>query len=72
MITGLCKVILIVYGYPSNELFEQTEEGKVKLGGCCIDIEPIKNKDCKEFSLEWYSEESISFQNIIIGYRHYY
>lgn len=32
-----CKsknIISIVYGYPSSELFELSEQGKVKLGGC--------------------------------------
>ena len=32
-----CKsknIIPIVYGYPSSELFELSEQGKVKLGGC--------------------------------------
>jgi len=31
---GSSPVIPIVYGYPSFQLFQQAEEGKVKLGGC--------------------------------------
>lgn len=30
------KVVNIVYGMPSNELFEQAERGEVVLGGCTI------------------------------------
>jgi hypothetical protein len=62
MITSLCKVILIVYGYPFNELFEQVEDRKVKLGDCCIDIEPIKNKHFKKKCQERHNEESIIFK----------
>ncbi|MEA2065592.1 MAG: hypothetical protein U9O65_00595 [Thermotogota bacterium] len=40
---------------------------KVKMDNSFTEIEPMKNKDCKESSLEWYNEESISFQNIIIS-----
>lgn len=37
IICSKCKsknIIPIVYGYPSSELFELSEQGKVKLGGC--------------------------------------
>lgn len=35
------EVIPIVYGYPTESLFEKAEKGKVLLGGCCVmDIYP--------------------------------
>jgi hypothetical protein len=33
---GSSKVVSIVYGYTSHELFEAAERGEVALGGCCI------------------------------------
>lgn len=30
------KTIPIVYGFPSQELFEEAEQGKIHLGGCVI------------------------------------
>lgn len=30
------KVIPIVYGYPSAEMWKLSEEGKIELGGCCV------------------------------------
>jgi hypothetical protein len=45
---------------------------KVKMDNSCTETEPMKHKDCKVSSLEWYNEESIILQNIIIGDRHYY
>ncbi len=29
-------VIPIVYGFPGEELFEESEKGLVMLGGCCV------------------------------------
>ena len=33
---GSDNIIKIVYGKPGPKLIEQSEQGKVKLGGCCI------------------------------------
>jgi hypothetical protein len=33
---GSSKIVKIVYGYPSHELFEASERGEVALGGCCV------------------------------------
>jgi len=30
------KVIPIAYGLPTYETFKLSEEGKIKLGGCCV------------------------------------
>ena len=47
-----CKsknIIPIVYGYPSSELFELSEQGKVKLGGCEQVFEYMQsNRFCKD------------------------
>ena len=35
------KVVSIIYGEPSHELFEKADRGEVILGGCCIsDLSP--------------------------------
>lgn len=49
-ICGREELIEIIYGYPSNELFELSEKGLVKLGGCCLPInydDNIKYYYCK-------------------------
>ncbi len=46
-------VIPIVYGFPGEELFEESEKGLVMLGGCCVDDrnpEWYCKRDEKEFS----------------------
>ena len=46
-------VIPIVYGFPGEELFEESEKGLVMLGGCCVDDgNPgwYCKRDKKEFS----------------------
>ena len=35
---GSKDVIPIQYGYPGPEMYKEYEEGKIFLGGCCIDI----------------------------------
>lgn len=30
------KLVRIVYGMPDEDLFEEAQQGKVLLGGCCI------------------------------------
>ena len=30
------KVISIVYGYPSAEMWKLSEEGKIEIGGCIV------------------------------------
>ena len=30
------KLVRIIYGMPDMELFEEAQQGKVLLGGCCI------------------------------------
>lgn len=55
---GSKNSIRIVYGYPSHELFNEAEAGKVKLGGCCI-FESSPEYFCKECEHEWNREQAI-------------
>ncbi len=36
---GSAEAVPIVYGYPSNELFESSKRGEMQLSGCIIDVE---------------------------------
>lgn len=53
-----CKsknIIPIVYGYPSSELFELSEQGKVKLGGCEQVFGYMQsNRFCKDCHYDWH------------------
>ena len=49
---GSSKAIEIIYGMPPSDLAEQEEQGKIKLGGCCID-EKNPNWHCKDCEHEW-------------------
>ena len=49
-----CKsndVIPIVYGMPTEELFEESKKGNFLLGGCCID--DSAQWHCKKCDYEW-------------------
>ncbi|MGN0144876.1 MAG: hypothetical protein ACI398_07825 [Clostridium sp.] len=56
-----CKsknIIPIIYGYPSNEMFEESNRGECILGGCCIETdEDMKNclnrNHCNDCGYEW-------------------
>ncbi len=37
------KIVDIIYGEPSYELFEAAERGEVVLGGCCICVDENGN-----------------------------
>jgi len=45
-------VILIHYGYPSGEMAEEHDAGKIELGGCVIDSEN-PNWYCKKCDHRW-------------------
>lgn len=49
---GSVNVVKIVYGYPSYELFQDAEAGKIRLGGCCISDSDLKYF-CKDCEKEW-------------------
>lgn len=51
------KVIKFVYGFPGVKLFELHEQGKVKIGGCCLEPD---NPDfyCKDCEYEWTKQQA--------------
>jgi len=51
---GSSRVIPIIYGYPSMEMWAQENQGEIELGGCCIgDNDPeFRCKDCGHAWLE--------------------
>jgi hypothetical protein len=59
------NTISIVYGLPAPELFEKAEEGKVKLGGCCVG-ENDPDFYCKDCEYEWNKKQAveIAYQRI--------
>jgi len=62
---GSKNTLRIIYGYPSYELFEEAEQGKVMLGGCCI-TDDSPEFACKDCNKEWNRKEvvEISYENI--------
>ena len=42
------KVVKIVYGMPTPELYEQAERKEVVLGGCCINLDGNPQWACVE------------------------
>ena len=61
------NVINILYGMPTHEVFLMAEEGKIKLGGCCVtDLDP--EYFCKNCEHEWDKQEAIDHAyNLIKG-----
>ncbi len=49
---GSLNVIKILYGMPTHEAFLMAEEGKIKLGGCCITGTDLEYY-CKDYENEW-------------------
>ena len=52
---SVSKVVRIKYGYPSFEMSEDAEKGKVKLGGCMA-TEEDPDWHCKKCEYEWNSK----------------
>ena len=46
------KVVQIVFGYPSDELFESADRGEVSLGGCCVEVDDPE-WHCDDCENEW-------------------
>ena len=56
---GSLNVVRILYGMPTHEAFLLYEEGKIKLGGCCItDSDP--EYFCKDCEHEWDKQEALN------------
>ena len=50
-----CKsnnVVPIMYGYPGSGAVEDSEKGKVHLGGCIVDIDNPK-WHCNDYEHDW-------------------
>ena len=52
------NIIPIIYGYPTNEMFSDSDKGECILGGCCIAMneesqESLNKQHCKECGFEW-------------------
>jgi hypothetical protein len=62
---GSKNALKIIYGYPSHELFEEAEQGKVMLGGCCIS-EDSPEFACRDCNKQWSRKEVVetSFKSI--------
>jgi len=54
---GSSNTVKILYGYPTEEAFLLAEEGKIKLGGCCVFSENPEYY-CKDCEQEWRDTES--------------
>lgn len=55
-----CKsnnIIPIIYGYPTAEMFDDSDNDKCILGGCCIssteDDPSLKRNHCNDCGFEW-------------------
>ena len=48
------SIVPIVYGYPSPELLNEADKGKVSLGGCVIRSEN-PNYNCNDCGNQWSS-----------------
>ena len=55
---GSLKAIKILYGMPTHEAILMAEEGKIKLGGCCITGNDPEYY-CKDCENEWDRQTAI-------------
>lgn len=66
---GSLNTIKILYGMPTQETFLMAEDGKVKLGGCCV-TDMDSEYYCKDCENEWDRQTAIDkAYNDIIGIR---
>lgn len=62
-------VAKILYGYPSGDMIMLEAAGRVKLGGCLIDIEYSPEYHCNNCKKQWDREEAIDYAySKIIGF----
>ncbi|MDA8226311.1 MAG: hypothetical protein M0T74_01135 [Desulfitobacterium hafniense] len=55
---GSTNSVHIVYGMPSNELYQEAQVGKVKLGGCLLDPSNPEYV-CKDCEHEWNRVQAV-------------
>lgn len=60
-VCGHKPVAEILYGMPvpSEELFQQRDEGKIVIAGCCIMI-PYPKWECTTCDTQFYSEKEVN------------
>ena len=49
-------VIPIMYGMPDPEMQKKYDEGKIKLGGCSIDLDNMPDRYCNECEHKWFKD----------------
>ena len=49
---GQKAAVKIVYGFPSDELFQKAEQGKIALGGCAEEID-APDRQCLNCGHNW-------------------
>lgn len=55
---GSENIIPIIYGYPTNDMFAESDNGECILGGCCIEVDESEKADlsvhhCNDCGFEW-------------------
>lgn len=43
----------LVFGFPSEEMFEASERGEITLGGCCLPQGPMPHWRCSGCGIEF-------------------
>lgn len=43
----------LMFGFPSEEMFEASERGEIILGGCCLPEGPLPHWRCEECRAEF-------------------
>lgn len=43
----------LMFGFPSDEMFEASERGEIDLGGCCLPEEPLPHWRCRSCGAEF-------------------
>ena len=46
------NIVPIVYGYPGPKMIQDSDEGKVRLGGCSIELDSF-DRYCNDCENEW-------------------
>ena len=52
------NIIPIIYGYPTKEMFDESDREECILGGCCIEFneeakDSLERFHCKDCGFEW-------------------
>ena len=47
------NTVRIAYGYPGPEAVEDSNAGKIHLGGCIVDVFNQNNRHCNDCNHDW-------------------